>query len=131
MPDSNIIPNFDWNNKVILIAEDEDSNFRYLEMVLLRTGVKIVWAKDGLQAIEFARSSSPDLILMDIKMPIMDGLEATREIKKFLPSVPVVAQTAYAMENDERISLEAGCDYFITKPIRKQKLLEVVNKFLK
>jgi len=131
MPDSNIIPNFDWSNKVILIAEDEDSNFRYLEMVLLRTGVKIVWAKDGLQAIELAKSSSPDLILMDIKMHIMDGLEATREIKKILPSVPVIAQTAYAMENDERISLEAGCDYFITKPIRKQKLLEVVNKYLK
>jgi len=123
--------NFDWSNKVILIAEDEDSNFRYLEMVLSRTGVKIVWAKDGLQAIELAKSSSPDLILMDIKMPIMDGFEATREIKKLLPSVPVIAQTAYAMENDERISIEAGCDYYLTKPIRKQKLLEVVNKYLK
>jgi CheY-like chemotaxis protein len=100
-------------------------------MVLLRTGVKVIWAKDGLQAIEMARLNTPDLILMDIKMPIMDGLEATREIKKFLPFVPVIAQTAYAMENDERISLEAGCAYYITKPIRKQKLLEVVNKYLK
>lgn len=119
-----------WINKTILIAEDEESNYRYLEMVINKTKANIVWAKDGIEAINLCKEHEPDLILMDIKMPNMDGLEATREIKKTHPEIPIVAQTAYAMENDERMSLEAGCNAYLSKPIRATKLIETLSTFL-
>ncbi len=121
---------FNWSNKTILIAEDEESNYRYLEMVINKTKANIVWAKDGIEAINLCKEHEPDLILMDIKMPNMDGLEATREIKKTHPEIPIVAQTAYAMENDERMSLEAGCNAYLSKPIRATKLIETLSTFL-
>jgi len=121
---------FNWSNKTVLIAEDEESNYRFLEMVLSRTGIKIIWACDGLEAIELAKINNPDLILMDIKMPNMDGLEATRRIKQIMPNVPIVVQTAFAMESDEKLSFEAGCSDYLSKPIRAKKLIEVVAKFL-
>ncbi len=121
---------YKWSNKTILIAEDEDSNYRYLEMVLNKTKAKILWAKDGLEAIDLCKQYEPDLILMDIKMPNMDGLEATRMIKKTHPEIPIIAQTAYAMENDEHLSLEAGCNSYLSKPIKANKLLEVLSTFL-
>ncbi|MBU8892766.1 MAG: response regulator [Bacteroidales bacterium] len=127
---SMITNKFIWSNKTILIAEDEDSNYRYLEMVLNKTKAKVVWARDGVEAISMCKQHEPDLILMDIKMPNMDGLEATREIKKTYPEIPVIAQTAYAMENDERLSLEAGCNSYLSKPIKANKLLEVLSTFL-
>ena len=121
---------FKWNSKTILIAEDEVSNYRYLEMVLNKTKANIVWAKDGIEAINLCKEHEPDLILMDIKMPNMDGLEATLEIKKTHPEIPIIAQTAYAMENDERMSLEAGCNSYLSKPIKANKLMEVLSTFL-
>jgi CheY-like chemotaxis protein len=121
---------FKWSNKTILIAEDEDSNYRYLEMVLNKTKANILWAKDGIEAINMCKQHEPDLILMDIKMPNMDGLEATRAIKKTHPEIPIIAQTAYAMENDEHLSLEAGCNSYLSKPIKANKLLEVLATFL-
>jgi two-component system sensor histidine kinase/response regulator len=121
---------FKWSNKTILIAEDEDSNYRYLEMVLNKTKASILWAKDGIEAINMCKQHEPDLILMDIKMPNMDGLEATRAIKKTHPEIPIIAQTAYAMENDEHLSLEAGCNSYLSKPIKANKLLEVLATFL-
>ena len=122
--------NLNWSDKTILIAEDEDSNFRYLEMVIKKTKAKIIWAKNGFEAIELCKNHNPDLILMDIKMPEMDGLEATREIKKSYPEIPIIAQTAYAMENDERLSLEAGCNSYLSKPIRANSLLNAISTFL-
>ena len=122
--------NLNWSNKTILIAEDEDSNYRYLEMVLNKTKVNIIWAKDGIEAIKLCKQHVPDLILMDIKMPNMDGFEATREIKKIHPEIPIIAQTAFAMENDERLSIEAGCNYYISKPIKPIRLMEVLSTFL-
>jgi hypothetical protein len=124
------LDNFKWNNKTILIAEDEDSNFRFLEMVLNKTKATIIWAKDGEEAINLAIEHSPDLILMDIKMPVLDGLEATRKIKETHPEIPIIAQTAFAMENDERMSLEAGCNSYLSKPIKPAILLEVLSTFL-
>ncbi|MDA3953841.1 MAG: response regulator [Bacteroidales bacterium] len=121
---------FNWNKKTILIAEDEDSNYRYLEMVLKKTKAKLIWAKDGIEAIELCKKHKPDIILMDIKMPNMDGLEATREIKKIYPEIPLIAQTAFAMENDERLSLEAGCNYYLSKPIKANDLLDALSTFL-
>jgi CheY-like chemotaxis protein len=119
-----------WSTKTILIAEDEESNFRYLELVLAKTNATVLWAEDGVQAIEISKQQQPDLILMDIKMPNMDGLEATREIKKLYPEIPIIAQTAYAMENDEYMSLEAGCNSYLAKPIKAIKLLDTLSNFL-
>lgn len=119
-----------WSTKTILIAEDEESNFRYLELVLAKTNATVLWAEDGVQAIEISKQQQPDLILMDIKMPNMDGLEATREIKKLYPEIPIIAQTAYAMENDEYMSLEAGCNSYLAKPIKANKLLNTLSNFL-
>ena len=121
---------FNWNSKTILIAEDEDSNYHYLKMVLNKTKANIVWAQDGIEAINLCKEHEPDLILMDIRMPNMNGLEATREIKKTHPEIPIIAQTAFTMENTEKMSKEAGCSAYIQKPIQSLNLLNLLNKFL-
>ncbi len=121
---------FNWTGKTLLVAEDEDSNFRLIEVLLKGTNVRILRAENGKEAIEKFSENSIDLVLMDIKMPIMDGLIATQEIKKINKDIPVIAQTAYAMENDERICLESGCDDYISKPILQDKLFEILNKYL-
>ncbi|OFX87401.1 MAG: hypothetical protein A2W99_07105 [Bacteroidetes bacterium GWF2_33_16] len=121
---------FKWPGKTILIAEDEDSNYRFLEMLLSKTEARVLHAENGKQAIELYQKNEVDLILMDIKMPEMDGLDATRAIKRFDKEIPIIAQTAFAMENDEKMSRDAGCDAYISKPIRKQKLFELLNEYL-
>ena len=120
---------YNWENKTILIAEDEESNFRFLEIALAKTNVNIIRAHDGIEAIEKFQKNDVDLILMDIKMPNMDGLEATRRIRKIDVDIIIIAQTAFAMENDEKISIKAGCNDYIAKPIRKPKLLVLINKY--
>jgi two-component system sensor histidine kinase EvgS len=120
-----------WKNKTILIAEDEDSNYKYLELVLSNKGIKPLRAENGLEAIEICqRNKNIDLILMDIKMPGMNGLEATKRIKQFNPNIPIIIQTAYAMQNDEKVSSAAGCDDYISKPIKKEILISVLEKWL-
>ena len=125
-----IATDFNWSKKTILIAEDEDSNYRYLEMVLTKTKASLIWAKDGIEAVELCMKHKPDLILMDIKMPNMDGLEATHEIKKTHPDIPIVAQTAFAMENDESMILESGCNSYLSKPIKAENLIKAVSNYL-
>jgi len=121
----------DWSKKEILIAEDEDSNFHLLEIILRKSKVKIVRAYNGKEAIDFIRGGKVvDLILMDVRMPLMDGYEATTLIKKIHPDLPIIIQTAYALSGDRKISLESGCDDYISKPIRKSELLEVMGKYL-
>lgn len=120
-----------WEGKTILIAEDEESNYKFLEMLLKGTGLKILRASNGYQAIDLCKENKNiDLILMDIKMPELNGLDATKEIKKLRTNLPVIAQTAYAMHNDEKISLQAGCDDYIAKPILKEKLFMLINKWM-
>jgi PAS domain S-box-containing protein len=121
---------YNWANKSILVAEDEESNFLFMEMLLSKTNVNILRAKDGVEAVEKFQKNNIDLILMDIKMPNMDGLEATRRIRKIDKDIVIIAQTAFAMENDEKISINAGCNDYIAKPIRKPKLLKLINKYL-
>ncbi len=121
--------NYNWSDKTILIAEDEKSNYRYLEVLLSQTNVKLIHALNGFETIELFQKNNIDLILMDIKMSEMDGLEATRRIKKIDSKIPIIAQTAFAMENDEKMSLEAGCDDYIAKPIKREKLLDLINKY--
>lgn len=121
---------YHWENKTILVAEDEDSNFRFIEVFLASTGVKIVRALDGRELLEKYDKENFDLLLMDIKMPLMDGLEATREIRKKNRDIPVIALTAYAMQNDEQDCLEAGCNAFISKPIDQTRMMETLGQWL-
>lgn len=120
-----------YSDKTILIAEDEKNNYLFLEAVLKGLGTKILWAKNGEEAITYVKEHDEiDLILMDIKMPILNGIEATMQIKEFKPELPVVAQTAYAMVNDKENILNAGCDDYITKPIDLELLYELLDKYL-
>ena len=119
-----------WPGKTVLIAEDEESNYRYLEILLSKTHINIVHAKNGKEAIKICQENKIDLILMDIKMPDMDGIEATKIIKKDMNDISIIALTAFAMKDDEKMSLEAGCDAYISKPIREPKLLALLNEYL-
>jgi PAS domain S-box-containing protein len=116
----------------ILVAEDDDTNFFYLNALLRQnTSAKIIHASNGKEAIEkFMQNPDIGLILMDIKMPVMDGLEATRQIKAINRNIPVIAITAYAMAGDETRITDAGCDYYLTKPINKKLLLNKLAEYI-
>jgi two-component system cell cycle response regulator DivK len=121
----------DWTNKTILIAEDEDSNYLYLEAVLQKTGATLIWARNGEEAIEACKKGNTvDLVLMDLQMPNINGYQAREEIKKIFPGTPQIAQTAFAMADDEKRAMDAGFDAYISKPIRKNNLLALVGRFL-
>jgi two-component system, cell cycle response regulator DivK len=124
--------NPDWSNYTLLIAEDEETNFVYLHTALSKTNINVLRAKNGREAVEIVRiTPSIDLILMDIKMPEMNGLEATKSIKSFRKDIPIIAQTAFAMDEDKRNCNAIGCDDFLAKPIRYKVLIEAIAKFLK
>lgn len=129
--DQNITDIIDWSNKKILIAEDADDNYFLLTAILKRTKLNLLRAKDGQEAVDiFKEEDGIDAILMDLSMPVMDGLEATRLIKSVNPGVPIIAQTAYAMESDRLQTVEAGCDDYISKPIKRQVLIDLLHKYL-
>lgn len=119
----------DWSSKVILVAEDEDSNYFLLDRILKRTKAKLLWAHNGVEAVNLCKEHHVDLIMMDIRMPLMDGYEASQLIKMDNPSLPIIAQTAYALKGEREKSLAAGCDGYISKPIDSRELLSVVGKF--
>jgi len=115
----------------ILIVEDELSNFKYIQMLLRNEGYTTLHAQTGLEAIATVQMHPElKLILMDIKLPDMDGLTATREIKQRYPGLPIIAQTAFAMADDEAASREAGCDDYLKKPIRRDVLIQVIDKWV-
>jgi len=120
----------DLKDKIILIAEDEEVNFIYLKYLLKDSEAEILWAKNGEEAINIAKSN-PDisLILMDFKLPKIDGFEATKIIKSMYPNVPIIAQTAYAMSDERQNAMEAGCDGYVSKPIKIEELQELLNRF--
>ncbi|NQV03609.1 MAG: response regulator, partial [Bacteroidia bacterium] len=118
--------------KTILIAEDEESNYELLDVLLSGMGCNLLWAKNGREAVQLCfEYPELDLILMDLKMPVMSGYEATGIIRESNPMLPIIAQTAYAMPSDREEAIEAGCNDFITKPIRKEKLYKTIEKCLK
>ena len=121
---------FNWAEKTILVVEDEDSNFILLDRMLRHTSVKLFWAKNGIQAIELCNSHQFDLVLMDIRMPIMDGYETTQMIKKDHFNLPIIAQTAYALKGEREKSVAAGCDNYISKPIDARELMAVLGNYL-
>jgi len=121
----------DLNGKHILVVEDVDTNYFYISSLLGKLNAKISRAGDGVFAVEMVRNDlSINLVLMDIELPVMDGYTATREIKKIRPDLPVIAQTAFAMMGEREKSVEAGCDDYIAKPIRKETLIEIISKFI-
>lgn len=113
----------------LLIAEDEDSNFLLLEEILADADIHISRALNGLQAVEICRMQQIDLVLMDIKMPVLDGCEATRQIKKIKPDLFVIAQTAYTMPEEKERAFQAGFDDYITKPIKSADLMALIKKY--
>ena len=120
-----------WKGKKMLIAEDDHSNYYFLYEALKDTGVEIFWAKNGAETLEiFRREEDLDLVLMDIQMPVMNGYECTRIIKEERPEVAVVAQTAYAMSGEREISRQAGCDDYLSKPIKVSELLDIIAKHI-
>jgi CheY-like chemotaxis protein len=127
----NII-NFDYNkSKTILIAEDEDLNFQLLLVLLSRMGLIIIRAANGAEAVEICRSDKAiDLVLMDIKMPVMNGYEATKIIKELRPHLPVIAQTAYSSDEDRAKAFACGCSDFISKPFKRHQLLTKISEQL-
>ena len=117
----------------ILIAEDDPANFFYLNVILTREGFEtVLHASSGRDSVELYKSN-PDisLILMDIKMPVFDGIDATRQIKQMNKNVPIIAITAYAMVGDEERIISAGCNAYLSKPISKKSLLETIALFVK
>lgn len=119
-----------WKDKTILIAEDEEMNYLLIEEIFRKSKATLFRATTGKQVIEiFKAHPEIDLILMDIKMPEISGYEATKIIKE-IRNVPIIAQTAYAMAGEEKESQKAGCDDYITKPLKVKKLLDIAAKYL-
>ncbi|MEA3444878.1 MAG: PAS domain S-box protein [Bacteroidota bacterium] len=118
-----------WQGKKILIAEDVESNYNYLKSLLEPSGALFIWARDGKEAVDFiTENHNIDIVLMDIRMPVMNGFEATRRLREQKCNIPIIAQTAHALESDKRESEEAGCQDYISKPINPIKLIQKINR---
>jgi len=115
----------------ILIAEDEDANFEFLNVVLGRKVKKVYRAVNGREVLEQCRSFMPDIILMDLKMPVMDGYEATRLVKEIYPDLPVIALSAYSQPEEIVRASQAGCVDFLIKPVQKELLIDIINRTLR
>lgn len=114
---------------LILVAEDEDNNYELVKVVLSKR-YRLLRAHNGIEAVTFCEDEHPDLILMDIRMPKMDGLDATRIIKEVNPDVPIIALSAYAFEENIREAQAAGCNGFLSKPFRVEDLLDKIHNYL-
>jgi len=120
-----------WTDKKILIVEDVETNLMFFRAALARSGATVIWAKDGVDAIrKVQEDQNIDLILMDLRMPNMDGFIATETIKSIRPDIPVIAQTTYTDEFDIKRIYESGCDDYLAKPIRLHDLLEKLGQYL-
>lgn len=127
--DSSVDSSANTRHACILVAEDTDSNFDLLEAILGKAH-RLIRAHDGMEAVTMFDEVKPDLILMDIKMPNLDGLEATKIIRELSATVPIIAQSAFAYEQDRKAAEEAGCNDFIAKPIADDKLKAMIHKWL-
>lgn len=117
---------------VILLVEDNEMNRDMLSRRLIRRGFEVLLAEDGAAGVEMARTHQPDLVLMDMSLPIMDGWDATRALRANAETagIPVIALTAHAMEGERQKALEAGCNDFDTKPVELPRLLEKIGQFV-
>jgi signal transduction histidine kinase len=118
-------------NLTILIVEDEETNFQYISEIFDISDIKIIRAINGKAAVDVCRENNGiSLVLMDMKMPGMDGYEATKLIREFRPDIPIIAQTAYALSDEKEAALNAGCNEYISKPFKKEQLLSLVSKVI-
>ena len=115
--------------KKLLVAEDNDSNY-ILMTYILKKAYQYERAKNGLEAVEMVEKGEYNLVLMDIKMPVMNGLEATKRIKEIRPELPIIAVTANAFDSDRQAAFDAGCDDFLSKPISSDVCLETIARVL-
>ncbi|MBR2194515.1 MAG: response regulator [Salinivirgaceae bacterium] len=122
---------YNWQNKVILIAEDEETNYLLVEKFIKSTQATLLRAKNGKEAVDIVKSGQNiDLVLMDMKMPEMDGIEASKIIRELKPKLPIIAQTCYEPDIDQSRLLNAHFEGFISKPININKLIELIDKHL-
>jgi signal transduction histidine kinase/ActR/RegA family two-component response regulator len=122
---------YNWKGKTILIAEDVDQNYKFLEFTLQPTQVNLIWARNGKEALDFVKNGiDVNLILMDIRMPVMNGIDAAKEILK-IRELPIIAQTAYSLGEEREDALQAGCSHYLTKPINSNELLNLIDSVLK
>lgn len=126
--DNNML--FSWKEKNILVVEDDDVSALYLEEILEPTGVKYMIARTGDEAIKIFRENDFDLVLLDIQLPHKSGIEVAQNMKEINKNVHIIAQTAYAMSEDKKKFLRAGCDNYIAKPFEDQQLLELLSIYL-
>ena len=119
-------------NKRILVVEDTEDNRRILRDLLTNAGFDVIEATDGERGVAAAREERPDLILMDIQLPVIDGYEATRRIKAMpeFKSIPIIVVTSYALSGDEGKAREAGCDAYVTKPYSPRALLAKIREYM-
>lgn len=123
---------YNWSEYTILVVEDDYSSTFFLKEVLKDSGISIIYAGDGQEAVDICKSELKiDIILMDIRMPVMGGFEATRAIRLVRPEVPIIAQTANAVYDTRLLCVEAGCNDYISKPIDSVELLQKISEFLK
>jgi two-component system cell cycle response regulator DivK len=122
----------DWSDKTILVAEDVPTNYMLIEAILSKTGVKLIWARDGQEAVDKCLENDHiDLILMDIQMPVMNGLEAAIAIKKVKNHIPILAQTAFTYNYEEETIRAAGISKVLNKPISPELLMFSIQEFLR
>ena len=129
--DKNINTKLNIKNRAILVAEDDDMSFDYLNVILQQGNVEVIRALNGEEAVEICKKRNDiNIVLMDLKMPVMNGYEATKIIKKFRPDIKIIALTANAYEQDKDEAFKAGCDDYLTKPISNTELFECLEKIL-
>jgi PAS domain S-box-containing protein len=121
---------FNWSNKTIMVADDIDSNFKFIQTLLKPTGVNLLWAKNGREAINMAKDKEIDLVLMDIVMPEIDGFEATKQIKQFNNDIKIICQTAYPSPENKQAGIDCGMDKFLAKPIAVYSMMETINDYI-
>lgn len=122
---------YNWSNKQILVAEDEELNYMFVREMLRQSGATIHRARNGHEVVTKTRKLVPDAILMDIKMPEMSGIDAARNIRNFNKTVPIIAQTAFVMAEEKEESIKAGCNHFVTKPLDRTTIMELIDSYFK
>lgn len=120
---------YNWTGKKILVAEDEMLNWMFIKEMLRKSGAEIKRAEDGNVAVKLARKFKPDAILMDLKMPVLNGIEATIKIRTFNKTVPIIAQTAFVMAEEKAESKRVGCNHFVTKPLDRTVIMELIDSY--
>jgi two-component system cell cycle response regulator DivK len=120
-----------WKGRILLIVEDDEVSMEFLKELLEPYKVSLICSYNGQSAIEACKTNSDiELILMDVQLPVLNGMDAMKEIKKFRPALPVIAQTAFAMSGDKERYLKEGFDEYISKPINLQELITLISKYL-